>query len=105
MATDTQWVRPRHSKSTICPDAEDHDACETLLLPHGEWERASGIALADAVKYTVMMNMAPVFLFRNSLQLGCQQHSSSCSPVAMVLLFSKLWSESDRVIWKWNECR
>ena len=25
-------------------------------LAVGEWERASGIALADAVKYTVMMN-------------------------------------------------
>ena len=74
-------------------------------LDVGEWERASGTALADAVKYKVMMNIAPIFL-RNSLQLGtCQQHSSSSSPVAVVLLLSKLWSESDRVIWKWNECR
>ena len=31
-------------------------------LDVGEWKRASGIALADAVKYTVMMNMAPIFL-------------------------------------------
>ena len=30
-------------------------------LDGGEWERASGTALADAVKYTVMMNMAPIF--------------------------------------------
>ena len=46
-------------------------------LDDGEWERASGPALADAVKYTVMMNMAPIFL-RNCLQLGryAQQHSS-----------------------------
>ena len=36
-------------------------------LDVGEWERASGTALADAVKYTV--NMAPIFL-RNCLQLG-----------------------------------
>ena len=28
----------------------------------GEWKRASGTALADAVKYAVMMNMAPIFL-------------------------------------------
>ena len=28
----------------------------------GEWERASGTASADAVKYTVMMNMSPIFL-------------------------------------------
>ena len=72
----------------------------------GDWEHASGTALADTVNYTVMMNMAPVFL-RNSLQLGniSQQCRSSSSFVAMVLLFSKLWSESDRVIWKWNEGR
>ena len=31
-------------------------------LDAGEWERASGTALADAVKYTVMMNMTPNFL-------------------------------------------
>ena len=30
-------------------------------LDVAEWERASGTALADAVKYTVMMNMAPIF--------------------------------------------
>ena len=30
-------------------------------LDVGEWERASGTALADAVKHTVMMNMAPIF--------------------------------------------
>ena len=45
----------------------------------GERERASGTVLADAVEYTVMMNMAAIFL-RSGLQLGytCQQHSSSC---------------------------
>ena len=64
-------------------------------LDVGEWERASGTALADAVKYTAMMNMAP-FLLRNSLQL---LHMPSAQ------LLSKIWSESDRVIWIWNECR
>ena len=75
-------------------------------LDVGEWERASGTALADAVKYTVMMNMAPIFL-RNNLQLAAyrQQCRSSNSFAAMVLLFSKLWCESDRVSWTWNERR
>ena len=78
----------------------------SLELDVGEWERASGTMLADAVKYTVMMNMAPILL-RSSLQLGyiCQQHSSSCSTVAVALLLSKLWSKSNLVIWKWNGCR
>ena len=35
----------------------------------------------------------------------CQLYSSSRSPVAVVSLLSKFWSESDRVIWKWIECR
>ena len=75
-------------------------------LDVGEWERASGTALAVAVKFTVMMNMAPIFL-GNSLQLGTYANSTALrgSPVAMVLLLSKLRSESDRVIWKWTECR
>ena len=34
-----------------------------------------------------------------------QQCHSSNSFVAMVLLFPKLWSESDRVSCKWNERR
>ena len=74
-------------------------------LDVGEWERASGIALADALKYTVMMNMAPIILFlRNQFAVGYirQQCRSSNSFVAVVLLFPKRWSESDRVCWKWN---
>ena len=31
MATDLQSIRARHSKSTVCPDREDHAACETLV--------------------------------------------------------------------------
>ena len=42
----------------------------------GDWERASGTALADAVKCTVMMNKAPIFL-RNSLQLGTYPNSDA----------------------------
>ena len=45
-------------------------------LDVGDWERASGTALADAVKYTVMMNMAPISL-RNSLQLGTYPNSAA----------------------------
>ena len=44
-------------------------------LDVGEWERASGTALADAVKNTVMMNMAPIFL-GSSLQLGTYANST-----------------------------
>ena len=85
MATDTQSIRAPQ-KSTICPGAEDPDACDhtegfesgvrSWELDVGEWERASGTALADAVKYTVMMNMAPIFL-RNSLQLGTYANSTA----------------------------
>ena len=45
-------------------------------LDVGEWERASGTVLTDAVKYTVMVNMAPIFL-RNSLQLGTYPNSAA----------------------------
>ena len=45
-------------------------------LDVGEWERASGTALADAVKYTVMMNMAPIFP-GNNLQLGTYANSAA----------------------------
>ena len=85
MASDTQQICARHTESTTRVDAEDHDACETQgsesgfgvwELDVGEWERASGTALADAVKYTVMMNMAPIFL-RNSVQLGTYSSSAA----------------------------
>ena len=53
-----------------CDHAEGFESgLRAWELDVGEWERASGTALTDAVKYTVMMNMAPI-LFRNSLQLG-----------------------------------
>ena len=39
-------------------------------------ERASGTALADAVKHTVMMNMAPIFL-GNSVQVGTHANSTA----------------------------
>ena len=45
-------------------------------LDVGEWDRATGTALAAAVKYTVMMNMAPIVL-RNSLQLDTCANSAA----------------------------
>ena len=52
----------------------------------GQWERASGTALADAVKHTVTMNVAPIFL-QEQFAVGyiSQQCCSSRSHVAMVL--------------------
>ena len=44
-------------------------------LDVGEWERASGTALADAVKNTVLF-MAPIFL-SSSLQLGAHSNSAA----------------------------
>ena len=45
-------------------------------LDVGEWERASGTALADAIKYPVTMNMTPIVL-GNSLQLGTYANSAA----------------------------
>ena len=57
-ATDTQSVRARHSESTFHTEGFE-----------------SGTALAEAVMYTVMMNMAPI-LPRNSLQSGTYANST-----------------------------
>ena len=88
-----------------CDHAEDFETgLRAWELHVGEWERASGTALADAVKYTVMMNMAPIFL-RNSLQLGTYANSAALLTALLQLCYSSqyFWSESDRVSWKWNE--
>ena len=53
-----------------CDDAEGFEpGLRVWELDVGEWERASGKALAGAVKYKVMVNVAPIFLM-NSLHLG-----------------------------------
>ena len=83
MASDTQQIRSRHTEWSACFDAADHDGDHEGFesgwrpweLDVGDWERASGPALADTVKYTVMMNMA-LFL-RNSLQLGTYANSTA----------------------------
>ena len=45
-------------------------------LDVGEWERASGTSLADAAKYAMMMNMAPMFL-KNNLHLCTNANSAA----------------------------
>ena len=82
-------MRSRHTESSLRFDAKDHDrnsgvttlevlesGLRVLELDVGEWESASGTVLADAVKYTVMMNMAPPFL-RNKLQLSTHANSAA----------------------------
>ena len=60
-----------------CDHAEGFESgLRAWELDVGKWERASGTALADAVKYTMMMNMAPIFL-RSSLQLGTYANSAA----------------------------
>ena len=60
----------------FCDHAEGFESgLREWELDVGEWERASGTALADAAKYTVMMNMAPIFLW-NNLQLGTYANSA-----------------------------
>ena len=62
-------------------------------------------AQADAVKCTVIMNMAPICL-KNSSQIGifAISNRSGNSFVAMVLLFPKLRSVPDRVSRNRNRC-
>ena len=50
-------------------------------------ERASGTVLADAVKYTVMMNMAPFFL-RNWLLLGTYANSTALRTASLQWYYS-----------------
>ena len=40
MAFDTQQMYSRHSESTVRFDAEDHNACETLVTTRKVWNRA-----------------------------------------------------------------
>ena len=62
-------------------------------LDVGEWERASGTMLADAVKHTVMMNMVPIFL-RNSQQLGTNANSTALRAALLQ------WCYSSRNFWE-----
>ena len=56
-------------------------------LDVGDWERASGTALADEVNCTVMMNMAPVFL-RRKLQLCTYANSAALRTVLLQWCYS-----------------
>ena len=60
-----------------CDRAEGFESgLRAWVLDVGEWERACRTAWADAVKSTVMMNMAPICL-RNTLQLGTYSNSAA----------------------------
>ena len=51
--------------NTWCDHTEGFESgLRSWELGVGEWERASGTALADAVKCTVMMHVVPIFLER-----------------------------------------
>ena len=77
MASDTRQICARRAESTVRVDAEGFElSLRAWELDVGEWERATGTALADAVKYTVMMSMAPILL-RNSLHLGTFPNSAA----------------------------
>ena len=66
-----------------CDHAEGFESgLRAWELDVGEWERASGTALADAVKYTVMMNMAPILL-RDNLWLGTYANSTALRAVLL----------------------
>ena len=82
-------------------DAEDHDASESPFCDHtegvesgvrawerdfGERERASGTSLADAVEYTVMMNMAPIF--PRTTQLDVVQSNQSSDSLNYLVSFT-----------------
>ena len=81
-----------------CDDAEGFESgLRVWELDVGEWERASGTALVAAVQHTVMMNVADFSSEQFAVGYTSQQCRSSSGLVAMVFLFPKLWSESDRV--------
>ena len=60
-----------------CDHAEGFESgLRAWELDVGEWERASGTTLADAVTYSVMMKEAFIFL-RNNAQLGTYANSAA----------------------------
>ena len=90
-----------------CEHAEGFESgLEAWELVVGEWERASGTVLADAVKHTQSKNKYCINFSQEQFAVGfvCKQCRSSNSFVAMVLFFPKMRSKSDRVSWKWNRC-
>ena len=103
MASDTQQICARRSESTIRFDAEDHDACETLVWPRWRfWIRIERLGAGCRRMEKRFWNC--VGRCSQSTQWWWQCRSSN-SFVAMVLLFPELCSESDCVSWKWNERR
>ena len=70
-----------------------------------DWERSSGTALADAVKYLVMMNNG-TDLSQERLASGYlrRQKRSSQRSDAMVLLFPQFGNILDSINREWNRC-
>ena len=68
-----QYVLMQKIMKSVKPWCDQTEVFESGLraweLDVGDWERASGNALANKVKYTVMMNMTPIFL-RNNCRLA-----------------------------------
>ena len=86
MACFAQQTRARYTESSLCkimmpgkPCCEHMEGLESGLRSWehdvGEWGRDSGTPLADAVKYRVMMNMAPIFL-KKILHVGAYADSA-----------------------------
>ena len=64
---------------------------------HPPWVIVELLAVYPSMKLTVFVDDTITFLGREEEGAGIAEK------VSMVLLFPKLWSESDRVSWKWNE--
>ena len=79
------------SVRTLIRSVEETNGAEAWRLIHSRY--ASGTALADAVKYTVVMNRAPIFL-RNSLQL------STCANSTALRAALLQWCYSSRNFWE-----
>ena len=72
----------------LCDHAEGFEsALRARELDVGEWALASGTPLADAVKFTAIMKMAPNLL-RNSLQLGTIANSIALRTVLLQWCYS-----------------
>ena len=114
MATETQSTRARHSKSTICPDAEDHDACETFVdHAEGFWimteilgaaRRRVGTRFRNCVGRCSQSTQWWWFWPRFFLEKVCSWVHMPTAQLFVQPCCNGV-TPSDRVIWKWNECR
>ena len=114
MTSDTQQIRSRHTESS-CSDGERHDACETLVWPRwGFWLRLESqrawMSENGNVRQELFWRMQLItrwwwIFLVNNLQLGTYANSAALRTALLQwCFFPKLWSESDRVSWKWSRC-